>query len=172
MAIEWKALAGYRYSFGGGNESFRSMEQEENMAEKLEPLSISNWRSWCPQCGPSVELLQEDGCCVHCGATCTGPGAELALELIRKSHGTNDELSELQEFDQPKSVPAPWNVFGAPFAVYREKFLTMTRRHSIEWCEWLLELLYKMSDALFEEIVERRQRLVGLAKERDERLGR
>jgi hypothetical protein len=35
-------------------------------------------RTWCPECGPFVEV-DEDGCCVTCGADSTGSGVETAL---------------------------------------------------------------------------------------------
>lgn len=36
--------------------------------------------SWCPQCGPDV-TVDEDGCCVTCGATATGDGADAVLAM-------------------------------------------------------------------------------------------
>lgn len=47
---------------------------------------MSDQRYWCPQCGPDGPG-NEDGCCVGCGSTAVGRGAELALwerqEMIR-----------------------------------------------------------------------------------------
>ncbi len=37
--------------------------------------------TWCPQCGPDADV-DEDGCCLACGATSIGFGAELACELM------------------------------------------------------------------------------------------
>ena len=42
--------------------------------------------SWCPQCGPNVEV-DEDGCCAGCGATAMGPGADGAHKLKRTLEG-------------------------------------------------------------------------------------
>lgn len=36
--------------------------------------------TWCPECGPCVEL-DIDYCCINCGSRCTGPGAEQATLL-------------------------------------------------------------------------------------------
>lgn len=50
------------------------------MARRSEQLS-----TWCPQCGPAVPV-DPDGCCVPCGSTAEGEGAETAValrELIR-----------------------------------------------------------------------------------------
>jgi len=44
--------------------------------------------SWCPQCGPGV-VCDEDDCCVCCGSTATGPGADEALRMLA-------ELAELK----------------------------------------------------------------------------
>lgn len=34
------------------------------------------WWSFCPECGPNVPI-DEDGCCVTCGATATGSWLEM-----------------------------------------------------------------------------------------------
>jgi len=39
--------------------------------------------TWCPQCGPDVKC-DEDGCCIECGSTAVGDGAEVALQLTRE----------------------------------------------------------------------------------------
>ena len=38
--------------------------------------------SWCPQCGLGVDV-DEDGCCVTCGATANGDGVEAAITALR-----------------------------------------------------------------------------------------
>lgn len=35
-------------------------------------------RAWCPECGPGG-AIDEDGLCVHCGATAVGPGVDAAV---------------------------------------------------------------------------------------------
>jgi hypothetical protein len=40
-----------------------------------------NYRSWCPQCGPKV-FVDEDGCCLMCGADAVGAGVDLALAIL------------------------------------------------------------------------------------------
>lgn len=42
--------------------------------------------TWCPQCGPRVSV-DEDGCCVSCGSTAVGEGANLALRAIADVDG-------------------------------------------------------------------------------------
>lgn len=37
--------------------------------------------TFCPDCGPNVEV-DEDGCCVSCGADATGPGVEKVAQLL------------------------------------------------------------------------------------------
>ena len=56
--------------------------------------------SWCPQCGPNVEV-DEDGCCAGCGATAMGPGADGAHKIKRALEGlvgasTREELETLE----------------------------------------------------------------------------
>lgn len=38
--------------------------------------------SFCPQCGPSVQV-DEEGCCLACGADAMGDGADLAIAALR-----------------------------------------------------------------------------------------
>jgi len=38
-----------------------------------------NRHTWCPQCGPDVDV-DEDGCCDVCGADAVGPGADGAWQ--------------------------------------------------------------------------------------------
>lgn len=56
--------------------------------------------SWCPQCGPNVEV-DEDGCCAGCGATAMGPGADGAHKIKRALEGlvgasTREELETIE----------------------------------------------------------------------------
>ena len=56
--------------------------------------------SWCPQCGPNVEV-DEDGCCAGCGATAMGPGADGAHKIKRALEGlvgasTREELESIK----------------------------------------------------------------------------
>ena len=37
--------------------------------------------TWCSSCGPNV-AIDEDGCCLNCGASATGDGAILAHALL------------------------------------------------------------------------------------------
>jgi len=66
-------------------------------------------RTWCPECGPRVNV-DEDGCCLMCGADASGPGAREAVLLLEENHrllcqwqeATNDYheehwITELQE---------------------------------------------------------------------------
>ena len=57
--------------------------------------------TWCPECGPSVRV-DEDGCCLTCGATATGSAvdaavaaagriAELDVEVSRRGDLVQDE---------------------------------------------------------------------------------
>jgi hypothetical protein len=40
--------------------------------------------TWCPEDGPNAGVDELDGLCAHCGATCTGPGADKALLALSK----------------------------------------------------------------------------------------
>ena len=48
------------------------------------------WVGFCPQCG-LVAGCDEDGLCVMCGATATGPGADAVLRLVRAAVDIGDE---------------------------------------------------------------------------------
>ena len=37
--------------------------------------------TWCLQCGQGVRI-DEDGCCLHCGATAVGKGADRVFALL------------------------------------------------------------------------------------------
>jgi hypothetical protein len=50
--------------------------------------------TWCPEDGPNVGV-DEDGLCAHCGATCTGPGADKAL-LALSEKKTSAEAAVLR----------------------------------------------------------------------------
>lgn len=41
-------------------------------------MSDNDLPTWCPQCGPRVRV-DEDGCCLECGATACGAGADAAI---------------------------------------------------------------------------------------------
>ena len=52
-----------------------------------------NLPTWCPECGPKVDI-NEDGCCVTCGASATGRGAVTAhLAIIER----DEALAQVKE---------------------------------------------------------------------------
>lgn len=56
-------------------------------------MSEPTWTgTWCPQCGADV-TCDEDGCCVVCGATAVGEGAEQALDLRRRALAAEARLT-------------------------------------------------------------------------------
>ena len=59
--------------------------QEENERESV--------ATWCPQCGPRVDV-DEDGCCVSCGATATGDGADMAAAWRQLAQDMGEFLSD------------------------------------------------------------------------------
>jgi hypothetical protein len=62
-------------------------------AECRWPRRDSNARTWCPECGPRVDV-DEDGLCLGCGATACGPGADAAcdaLEFVVNAQGDDVE---------------------------------------------------------------------------------
>ena len=52
--------------------------------------------TWCPECGPCVEL-DIDYCCINCGSRCTGPGAEQATLLRAELETAKSKIQELQK---------------------------------------------------------------------------
>ena len=51
--------------------------------------------TFCPQCGFDV-TTDEDGCCVHCGATATGEAVAHALSLITENKRLQQWVKDLQ----------------------------------------------------------------------------
>ena len=52
---------------------------------------MSETKTWCPQCGPDVDV-DEDGCCGACGADATGDGADRAHAWRTADEAANDLL--------------------------------------------------------------------------------
>ena len=52
---------------------------------------MSETKTWCPQCGPGVDV-DEDGCCGACGADATGAGADEAHAWRTAAEAANDLL--------------------------------------------------------------------------------
>jgi hypothetical protein len=50
------------------------------------PKRDSNARTWCPECGPRVDV-DEDGLCLGCGATACGHGADAACDALEGAAG-------------------------------------------------------------------------------------
>ena len=53
--------------------------------------------SWCPQCGLGVDV-DEDGCCVTCGATANGDGVEAAITALRDRDALQAQCAMAQRF--------------------------------------------------------------------------
>lgn len=53
-------------------------------------------QSWCPQCGPHVQM-DEDGCCQTCSADAVGPGAWQALDALRERDEARARISRIRE---------------------------------------------------------------------------
>lgn len=54
-----------------------------------------NLPTWCPECGPKVDI-NEDGCCVTCGASATGRGAVTAHLAIIERDEARAEVEQMQ----------------------------------------------------------------------------
>lgn len=59
---------------------------------------IDDPATWCPGCGPSVRV-DEDGCCLTCGATAMGEGAVEALRLRLELETCHAALREIARRD-------------------------------------------------------------------------
>ena len=73
---------------------------------------------WCPQCGP-VGSHDEDGCCLACGSTAVGDGADLAI--------SNEALVELLR-DSNRKLQAGYQALDALYAWVREGTAPWTHR--------------------------------------------
>jgi hypothetical protein len=58
-----------------------------------EPVPDGWTGAWCPEHG-EVERVDEDGCCLSCGSTAVGEGAEAALKLLRAEKSVLDAERE------------------------------------------------------------------------------
>lgn len=66
---------------------------------------------WCAQCGP-LERVDEEGCCPACGATATGPDAEVALAMVQETLDAGLEIPKLEEPAPKKPSALPLTTPG------------------------------------------------------------
>lgn len=48
--------------------------------------------TWCPQCGPNV-VVDDDECCVMCGASATGDGVDMVHALYHENEKFREALA-------------------------------------------------------------------------------
>lgn len=59
----------------------------------------------CPECGFKVSI-DEDGCCVACGATATGAGVDAVYERIRELEEEVERLNATIERNEKQAINA------------------------------------------------------------------
>lgn len=68
----------------------------EELERMREALDVVDGETLCPECGIGVSV-DEDGCCVHCGATATGRGVRDALAEIQRLRAERDTAIAVME---------------------------------------------------------------------------
>jgi len=81
----------------------RDQGRRKLAAEEDAPLM-----TWCPECGPDMDV-DEDGCCVQCGATATGPWADKAHAMDAENQALTLKINWLRDALEKYAEPNNWD---------------------------------------------------------------